>query len=131
MQAAAREGVHPWQIGLVLLAATTPLIPLISWSGQGYDILSLALVTAGVAALPLLLHARPSGFGWCIAVVSVLLLPWTFVGAMAGMFLFFPSVLQLWLAAGADPRRRPTAAKVMTGAGLLLSVVVLARFLSE
>ncbi|MFB7610949.1 hypothetical protein [Streptomyces gardneri] len=131
MQAAAREGVHPWQFGLVLLAATTPLIPLISWSGQGYDILSLALVTAGVAALPLLLHARPSGFGWCIAVVSVLLLPWTFVGAMAGMFLFFPSVLQLWLAAGADPRRRPTAAKAMTVAGLLLSVVVLARFLSE
>ncbi|MEU3745741.1 MULTISPECIES: hypothetical protein [Streptomyces] len=131
MQVAVREGVHPWQFGLVVLAATTPLIPLISWSGQGYVILSLALVTAGVVAVPLLLHARPSGFGWSIACVSVLLLPWSFVGAMAGMFLFLPSVLQLWLAAGADPRRRPTEAKVMAGAGLLLSLVVLAYFFSE
>ncbi|MFE7547918.1 hypothetical protein [Streptomyces gardneri] len=40
-------------------------------------------------------------------------------------------MLQVWPAAGADPRHRPTAAKVMTGAGLLLSVVVLERFLSE
>ncbi|MEU7075135.1 hypothetical protein AB0B30_19410 [Streptomyces narbonensis] len=131
MQADVREGVHPWQFGLVLLAAMTPLVPLISWSGQGYTILSLAFVTAGVTAVPLLLHARPSGFGWCIACVSALLLPWSFVGAMAGMFLFFPSVLQLWLAAGADPRRRPAAAKAMAGAGLLVSVAVLACFFSE
>ncbi|MEU9305890.1 hypothetical protein [Streptomyces sp. NPDC048269] len=131
MQATARDSVHPWQFGLVVLAAITPLAPLIAWSGPGYTTLSLAFVTAGVVAIPLLLHARPSGFGWSIGFISALLLPWSFVGAMAGMFFFFPSLLQLLLAAGADPRRRPTAAKVMAGAGLLLSAAVLTLFLNE
>ncbi|MEJ8643698.1 hypothetical protein WKI68_24655 [Streptomyces sp. MS1.HAVA.3] len=98
---------------------------------RGYFTLTPAIVTAGLVALPLLLHARPSGFGWSIGLVSALVLPWSFVGAMAGMFFFIPSVLQLLLAAGADPRQRPTAATLMAGAGLLLSATVLALFLSE
>ncbi|MFD9518427.1 hypothetical protein [Streptomyces sp. NPDC059979] len=131
MQATARNRVHPWQFGLVVLAAVTPLVPLIAWSSQGYFTLTPALVTAGVIAIPLLLHARPSGFGWSVGLVSALVLPWCFVGAMAGMFLFIPSVLQLLLAAGADPRQRPTTAKLMAGAGLLLSATVPAFVLSE
>ncbi|MFF8264262.1 hypothetical protein [Streptomyces virginiae] len=123
MQASARESVHPWQFGLVVCAALTPLPPLIMWPGHG--LLPLAFATAAVVAVPLLLHARPSGFGWAIGIISALLLPWSVIGAMAGMVLFLPSVLQLLLAAGADPRRRPTAAKVMAGAGLLLSAAVL------
>lgn len=131
MRATARDSVHPWQFGLVVLAAITPLAPLIAWSRQGYTTLFLAFVTAGVVAVPLLLHARPSGFGWFIGLISAPLLLWSFVGAMAGMFLFLPSMLQLLLAAGADPRRRPTAAKVMAGAGLLLSAAVLTLFLRD
>ncbi|MFC8544956.1 hypothetical protein [Streptomyces sp. NPDC057244] len=128
---AAREGVHPWQFGLVLLAALTPLIPLLSWTDEGYTDLPTVLVTAGLTAVPLLFHARPTGFGRCAAVVSALLLCWSFTGAMIGMLLFLPSALQLLLAAGADPRGRPAPAGVMVGLGLLLSALLLARFWSE
>ncbi|MFE0776027.1 hypothetical protein, partial [Streptomyces sp. NPDC058861] len=105
-----REGVHPWQFGLVLLAALTPLIPLLSWTDEGYTDLPTVLVTAGLTAVPLLFHARPTGFGRCAAVVSALLLCWSFMGVMIGMLLFLPSALQLLLAAGADPRRGGRAA---------------------
>ncbi|MFE5732032.1 hypothetical protein ACFQ7A_14155 [Streptomyces sp. NPDC056528] len=127
----AREGVHPWQFGLVLLAVITPLIPLLSWTDEGYVGLFPVLATVGLTAVPLLLHARPQAFGRCAGLVAAPLLVWSFVGAMIGMFLFLPSALQLLLAAGADPRRRPTAAGAMAGAGLALSAVVLARFWSE
>ncbi|MFF5637396.1 hypothetical protein [Streptomyces sp. NPDC012825] len=127
----AREGVHPWRFGLVLLAVTTPLIPLLSWTDEGYAALFPVLATAGLTAVPLLFHARPPGFGRCAGLVAAPLLVRSFVGAMIGMFLFLPSALQLLLAAGADPRRRPAAAGVMAGAGLVLSAVVLARFWSE
>ncbi|MEV7524870.1 hypothetical protein [Streptomyces sp. NPDC091371] len=131
MGATARASVHPWQFGLVVCAALTPLVPLIAWSGHGYFTITPGLVTAAVVAVPLLLHSRPSGFGWSIGFISALLVPWSILGAMGGMFLFFPSVLQLLLAAGADPRRRPIAAKVMAGAGFLLSAVLLALFVRD
>ncbi|MFE5510934.1 hypothetical protein ACFQ9J_10020 [Streptomyces sp. NPDC056529] len=125
-----REGVHPWQFGLVLLAALTPLIPLLSWTDEGYTDLPTVLVTAGLTAVPLLFHARPTGFGRCAGIVSALLLCWSFMGVMIGMLLFLPSALQLLLAAGAPPRRRPAATGAMAGLGLLLSAFVLARFWS-
>ncbi|MFB8309322.1 hypothetical protein ACFC5T_12270 [Streptomyces sp. NPDC055961] len=130
MQAAVRrDDIHPWRFGLVLLAAMTPLGPLAVWVDRGYISFPPVLVTAAVAAVPLLFHARPSGFGWAVGIVSLLLLWWSFVAAMVGMFFFFPSVLQLWLASGADPRRRPVAAKVMVGAGLVLSALTVAHLL--
>ncbi|WP_159026458.1 hypothetical protein [Streptomyces vietnamensis] len=134
MHVDARNGVHPWQFGLVLLAALTPVAASIAWLDQGFadpSLLSLVLATAGVTAVPLFLHAGSSGFVSAIGVISVFLLVWSYIAAMAGMFVFFPSVLQLWLAAAADPRRRPTAAKVMAGAGLALSVLLLAHFYGE
>ncbi|WP_411075508.1 hypothetical protein [Streptomyces sp. cmx-4-7] len=88
-----------------------PLIPLLPWTGEGYVGLLPVLATAGLVAAPLLV--------------------WSFAGAMIGMFLFLPSALQLLLATGADPRRRPTAAGATAGAGLALSAVVLAHFWSE
>ncbi|WP_329387662.1 hypothetical protein OG625_31195 [Streptomyces sp. NBC_01351] len=115
------------QFGLVVCAVLTPLVPLIVWAVEG--ILVLAFVTAAVVAVPLCFHARPTWFGRAAGTVAALLVPWAFIGAMAGMFLFFPSALQLLLAAGADPRRRPTAAKVMAGVGLLLSVPVVRQAL--
>ncbi|MFD7263585.1 hypothetical protein [Streptomyces sp. NPDC059874] len=125
METSVRAGIHPWQFGLVVCAAVTPLVPLILWAGEGiHGTLPFAFTTAAVVAVPLCFHARPVGFGRAAGTVAALLVPWAFIGAMAGMFLFFPSVLQLLLAAGADPRRRPTAAKVMGGAGLLMSVPV-------
>ncbi|MGW6706735.1 hypothetical protein ACWGDE_17840 [Streptomyces sp. NPDC054956] len=126
MRAVAREdvrpgsvsgSVHPWQLGLVVCAAVTPLVPLVMW-----PTIVFGLATAAVVAVPLRFRARPSGFGWATGVVAALLLPWSVLGAMFGMFFFLPSAVQLLLAAGADPRRRPTAAKVMACAGLLLSV---------
>ncbi|AJF65632.1 hypothetical protein SVTN_15655 [Streptomyces vietnamensis] len=118
----------------MLLAALTPVAASIAWLDQGFadpSLLSLVLATAGVTAVPLFLHAGSSGFVSAIGVISVFLLVWSYIAAMAGMFVFFPSVLQLWLAAAADPRRRPTAAKVMAGAGLALSVLLLAHFYGE
>ncbi|MFC8461370.1 hypothetical protein ACFUJ0_31830, partial [Streptomyces sp. NPDC057242] len=114
---AVREGVHPWQFGLVLLAALTPLIPLLSWTDEGYTDLPTVLVTAGLTAVPLLFHARPTGFGRCAAVVSALLLCWSFTGAMIGMLLFLPSALTQQLATSADPRPRPAPAPGSCGRG--------------
>ncbi|MFJ3861548.1 hypothetical protein ACIPRL_35645 [Streptomyces sp. NPDC090085] len=82
-----------------------------------------------ISSAPLFLHARLSGFVYVAGTIAALLVLWSFIGAMAGMFLFFPSALQLVLATGADPRERPTAAKVMVGVGLLLSAVVVAQSL--
>ncbi|MEU2450742.1 hypothetical protein ABZ605_11845 [Streptomyces sp. NPDC012765] len=82
---------------------------LIVWFA-GSGIPALAFATAAVVSVPLLLHARPSGFVYVASTIAALLVLWSFIGAMAGMLLFFPSALQLLLATGADPRERPTAA---------------------
>lgn len=131
MQVVVRESVqsgrvHPWQFGLVVCAVVTPLVPLLMW-----PTIVMALATAAVVAVPLCFHARPSCFGWATGIIAALLLPWSLLGAMFGMFLFLPSALQLLLAAGADPRRRPMAAKVMAAAGLLLSLPVPVLLLTE
>ncbi|WP_318206850.1 MULTISPECIES: hypothetical protein [unclassified Streptomyces] len=106
----------------------TPLPVLIVWFA-GSGIQALAFATAAVVSVPLFLYARPSGFAYVAGAIAALLVLWSFIGAMAGMFLFFPSALQLLLATGADPRERPTAAKVMAGAGLLLSAAVVVQSL--
>lgn len=128
MQAAARASIHPWQFGLVLCAVITPLPVLIVWFADS-GITALAFATAAVVSVPLFLYAQPSGFVYVAGTIAALLVLWSFIGAMAGMFLFFPSALQLLLATGADPRERPTAAKVMAGAGLLLSAAVVVQSL--
>ncbi|MFE0582540.1 hypothetical protein ACFW2S_28320 [Streptomyces sp. NPDC058874] len=106
----------------------TPLPVLIVWFA-GSSIPALALATAAVVSVPLFLYARPSGFVYVAGTIAALLVLWSFIGAMAGMFLFFPSALQLLLATGADPREHPTAARVMAGAGLLLSAGVVVQSL--
>ncbi|MFE5592143.1 hypothetical protein [Streptomyces sp. NPDC056549] len=129
MHVDTRNGVHPWQFGLVLLAAITPVAASAAWVDQGFTPLPLVLVTAAVTAVPLLFHAGSPGFARSAGAVSVLLLVWSYLGALAGMFVFFPSVLLLWLASGADPRRRPTAAKVMAAASLALAALLPLHFL--
>ncbi|MFE2327390.1 hypothetical protein ACFXD5_26290 [Streptomyces sp. NPDC059385] len=106
----------------------TPLPPLALIAGRSVASSPYAFITAAVIAVPLLLYARPSAFGWAVGFVSALLVPLSLSssGAVAGMFFFLPSVPQLLPAAGADPRRRPVAAKVMAGTGLLLSAAMLA-----
>ncbi|MFC8494960.1 hypothetical protein ACFUJU_30025 [Streptomyces sp. NPDC057235] len=128
---AVREGVHPWQFGLVLLAALTPLIPLLSWTDEGYTDLPTVLVTAGLTAVPLLFHARPTGFGRCAAVVSALGVSCPSRGPFCVTRLSPPAALPRGGAAGPPPRRRPAPAGVMVGLGLLLSALLLARFWSE
>ncbi|GAA3935755.1 hypothetical protein GCM10022244_50210 [Streptomyces gulbargensis] len=130
MPGTTRDSIHPWQFGLVVLAALTPLPPLAVAAAEGFVDLPLAILTSVVTGLPLLLHARPAGFAVLIGCVAPVLLFWSFAGAMAGMFVFLPSVLQLLLALGADPRRGPVPAKVMAAGGLLLSVAVPAHFLT-
>ncbi|MEU6882446.1 hypothetical protein [Streptomyces sp. NPDC046712] len=123
MRATARDSVHPWQFGLAVCAAVTPLPPIVA-SGDGFFVLPLVVATTVVLAIPLFLHARPSAFKRATGTISAVLLPWSLIGAWFGMFLFFPSIPLLLLAAFADPRRRPTAAKVLAGAGLLLAAAV-------
>ncbi|MFD9608221.1 hypothetical protein ACFWWS_02505 [Streptomyces sp. NPDC059083] len=129
MHVDTRKGVHPWQFGLALLAVMTPVVPALAWVHDGFVVLPLFLGTAAVTAVPLLFHGRPGGFALAAWAVSLPLLAWSFLGALAGMFVFFPSVLQLWLASAADPRERPRAAGVMTGAGLVLSVLQVGRLM--
>ncbi|WP_309052588.1 hypothetical protein [Streptomyces sp.] len=130
MPGTARDSIHPWQFGLVVLAALTPLPAVAVAAAEGYVDLPAAVLTMVVIALPLVLHARRTGFAVLIGCLAPVLLFWSVVGAMAGMFVFFPSVLHLLLALGADPRRRPAAAKVMAAAGLLLSAAAPAHFLA-
>lgn len=118
-----RENVHPWQFGLALCAVVTPLPPIVA-SGDGFFALPLVVATTAVLAIPLFLHARPSAFAWATGTISAALLPWSLIGAWFGMFVFFPSIPLLLLAAFANPRRRPTAARVLAGAGLLLAAAV-------
>ncbi|MFD7557505.1 hypothetical protein ACFV9E_23565 [Streptomyces sp. NPDC059835] len=66
----------------------TPLLPLVLRAVEGTP--RLAFATAAVVAAPLCLHARPSGFARAAATVAALLVPWSFIGAMAGMFLHLP-----------------------------------------
>ncbi|WP_329125912.1 hypothetical protein [Streptomyces sp. NBC_01353] len=108
---------------MALCAVVTPLPPIVA-SGDGFFALPLVVATTAVLAIPLFLHARPSAFAWATGTISAALLPWSLIGAWFGMFVFFPSIPLLLLAAFANPRRRPTAARVLAGAGLLLAAAV-------
>ncbi|WP_405445023.1 hypothetical protein [Streptomyces erythrochromogenes] len=119
----AREAAHPWQFGLAVCAVVTPLPPVVS-SGGGFFVLPLVGATTAVLAVPLFLHARRSAFERAAGVVAAMLLPWSLLGAWFGMFVYFPSVFLMFFASLADPRRRPTAALALAGAGLLLSAAV-------
>ncbi|THA77285.1 hypothetical protein [Streptomyces sp. A0592] len=123
MSVAARERVHPWQFGLAVCAAVTPLPPVLA-SGEGLFALPLVVATTAVLAVPLFLHARRSAFERAARVVAAVLVPWSLIGAWFGMFVYLPSALLLLLASLADPRRRPTAAVAAAGAGLLLAAAV-------
>ncbi|WP_200424544.1 hypothetical protein [Streptomyces sp. NE5-10] len=124
-----REYVHPWQFALAVCAVIVPLPPVVLEEG-GFFVLPLVAATTALLAVPLLLHARPDIFPGVAAVLAALLLPWSVFASWVGMFLFFPSVPLLVLAAAADPRRRPRAARLMAAAGLVLTVSVMTSWWS-
>lgn len=117
------ERVHPWQFGLAVCAAVIPLPPVIA-SGGGSFAIPLVVATTALLAVPPALHARPAAFERAAGTIAAALLPWSLIGAWVGMFVFLPSAPLLLLAAFADPRRRPRAARVLAGAGLLLTAAV-------
>ncbi|MFE0643801.1 hypothetical protein ACFW2Y_19635 [Streptomyces sp. NPDC058877] len=123
MRGTACESVHPWQIGLVVCAVITPLLPIIP-SGDPLFALPPVIATTALTAAPLLFHARPPAFRWATGAVSAVLLPWSLIGSWFGMFVFFPSAPLLLLSAFSDPRRHPGAAGFLAGAGLLLAAAV-------
>ncbi|MFE2292724.1 hypothetical protein [Streptomyces sp. NPDC059452] len=123
MQVTVRERVHPWQLGLAVCAVVVPLLPVVG-SGDPFFVLPLVVATTALTAVPLFLHARPSGFQRAAGIVAAVLLPWSLIGSWFGMFVFFPSALLLLLSAFSDPRRRPGSAKFLAGAGFLLAVAV-------
>ncbi|MFD6225850.1 hypothetical protein ACFWFZ_03055 [Streptomyces sp. NPDC060232] len=102
------------------LIACPPLVA----SGGGPFAIPLVVATTALLAVPPALHARPAAFERAAATLAAALLPWPLIGSWVGMFAFLPSAPLLLLAAVADPRRRPRAAKFLAAAGLLLAVAV-------
>ncbi|MEU8778289.1 hypothetical protein [Streptomyces sp. NPDC048606] len=123
-----RGRAHPWQLALVVAAVLAPLPPAIGFArfvdGRGYGV--LIACTAAVVALPLFLHRRRATFVGAAAVAGAALVPWILVGSLIGLWTFAPSVPLLWAAACADPRRRPAAAPMVFGAGVLLTAAIVA-----
>ncbi|MFB7342185.1 hypothetical protein ACFCZ6_19225 [Streptomyces hydrogenans] len=121
----ARGSVHPWQFGLAVCAVVLPLPPVIASEG-GFFALPLVVATTALLAVPLLLHARPDIFPLAAGAIAALLLPWSVFGSLVGLFVFLPSAPLLVLAAAADPRRRPRAARLLAATGLVLTASVMA-----
>ncbi|HEY9330955.1 MAG TPA: hypothetical protein VIS09_22390 [Streptomyces sp.] len=102
------------------VAAAIVAMPVAAWgiqSGLG----GLFVLTCLGVTVPLLFLRTPKGFASACVTTGLLLLGWGVLGVMAGMFLFWPSALLLLLAAFADPRRRPVAAKVIGGVGAVVT----------
>ncbi|MGW6945296.1 hypothetical protein [Streptomyces xanthophaeus] len=122
----APERAHPWQVALVLTALAAPVPPGFSFShytvGFWYPV--AFSLTAALIALPLFFHRRRSTFAGSAAIVGAVLVPWSVLGSLAGMGVFFLSVPLLWLAVAADPRRRPVAGPVLAAAGAVLAVAM-------
>ncbi|MEU7725524.1 hypothetical protein AB0B78_09780 [Streptomyces sp. NPDC040724] len=114
--------VHPWQFGLAVCALLAPVPPALMFGTymEGIAYVVLFAVTAALVAWPLFLRHRRAEFVRASAIGGLVLMMWSYVGALGGLGVFFLSVPLMWLAAFADPRRRPVAAAVMTGAGALL-----------
>ncbi|MFD9366275.1 hypothetical protein ACFWA6_01015 [Streptomyces sp. NPDC060020] len=70
----------------------------------GYFVLS-----AGAAALPLLMRDWPKGFSRVCLAAGAGLLAWSLIGAVIGMFLFVPAALLLFFAAFSGDGNRPGA----------------------
>lgn len=122
----ARHWAHPWQFALAVCALLAPVPPAITFGavmeGIGYPLLCSA--TAALVAWPLFLHRRRAAFVRASAIGGLVLMMWSYVGALGGLGVFFLSVPLMWMAAFADPRRRPVSAAVMAGAGGLLIVAM-------
>lgn len=122
----ARDWVHPWQFGLAVCALLAPVPPAFVFAtyteGVGHAV--LFAVTAALVARPLFLHHRRAAFVRASAIGGLVLMMWSYAGSLGGLGVFFLSVPLMWLAAFADPRRRPVPAAVMTGSGALLMVAM-------
>ncbi|MCX5129264.1 hypothetical protein [Streptomyces sp. NBC_00347] len=118
----AAVAVHRLQQGLAVAGAVVSL-PVVVW-GLQQMVGGLFVVTWLCAAVPLLFLRAPKGFVGACVTTGLLLLGWGVLGALAGMFLFWPSALLLLCAAFADPRRRPVAAKVAGGFGAVVAAAV-------
>jgi hypothetical protein len=109
-----RLRVTRWDLtmaGLAVLYASLVSIPFVVSYPEGW------LMYTGVVvfiALPLAFD-RLLGFRIACVVVAVLVLPLGYVGAMVGMFFFWPAALPLILAATPLPDRYPIPALVVTG----------------
>ncbi|MEU9160955.1 hypothetical protein AB0D29_11895 [Streptomyces sp. NPDC048424] len=90
--------------------------------GLGYPV--FLSVTGLLVAWPLFLRHRRVAFVRTSAIGGLVLMMWSYAGALGGLGVFSLSVPLMWLAAFADPRRRPVPAAVMAGAGALLMVAM-------
>ncbi|MFD3696970.1 hypothetical protein ACFWUZ_12590 [Streptomyces sp. NPDC058646] len=122
------DRAHPWQFALVVTAAMAPVAPGLAFSRytEGFAYPVTFSVTAALVALPLFLHRRRAGFVRAAATVGAVMVPWSLLGSLGGLGVFFLSVPLLWAAAAADPRRRPAAAAVLAAGGVLLAVAMVA-----
>jgi hypothetical protein len=105
-------GLAAFYAGLASIALVVPF-----WTIVGVWI--MCAVVVGFIALPLAFH-RLNGFRTACVAVAVLLVPLGIVGAIAGMFVYWPAALPLALAATPLPDRFPATTILMTT--LLLAI---------
>ncbi|MFE1792659.1 hypothetical protein ACFW7J_30395 [Streptomyces sp. NPDC059525] len=118
--------VHGLQKALAV-AAVVIAVPVTLWGVQ-LGPAPMFVVTCLATAVPLPALRSPRHFvGTCLA-VGLSLLGWGVLGVMFGMFVFWPSALVLLLAAHADPRRRPVAAKAVGGIGAAITTAALVGY---
>lgn len=122
----AAAPVHGLQQGLAVASAVVSL-PVVVW-GLQQIVGGLFVLTWLGAAVPLLFLRAPKGFAGACVTAGLLLFGWGVLGALAGMFLFWPAALLLLCAAFADPRRRPVAAKVTGGVGAAVATAVVVGY---
>ncbi|WP_229861154.1 hypothetical protein [Streptomyces xanthochromogenes] len=111
---------HGWQIAL----AVSAFVAILPWLAMGVEntfVLFVFVLCGLPLAAPLLVLRRREEFvRICIGVASTSIF-WVVFGCMLGTVVLLPSAVLLFLAAGADPRRRPVKARFLGGVGALLA----------
>lgn len=117
-RAGAVRRIHRCQLwiaaGAVVAAAPGLLFALDSYVG------GLFVFTVMSIVVPLFLTRNPRAFTRVCVTIGLVLGVLSVLGVMLGMFVFLPSAVLLLLAAGADPRKRPVAARVLGAVGGLV-----------
>ncbi|MBT2447219.1 hypothetical protein J7F03_09035 [Streptomyces sp. ISL-43] len=121
------RAVHPWQHRIALAALILPLPVVVDMLRAGLSAPAL-IVPVLLSAVPPALRANRAWFMTACVALAVLLLGWSLLGLLEGMWIFLPSALLLLCANFADPRAYRIPATVFTALATIIAVVPLVLF---